>query len=196
MIAVRNRHDYTSASPDPDLRGSEKLAIVVKDIRTEITAGGKYPWFCGYMRSGVGIPYDIRTINDAPFAADVLTALTAAFKKCGFEVMAFTASKSESRGEVVDQLGKSGADKILFITLEVWRTDTYINVDLYCDVTVEVLNGKGEMLAENRVVANRENLGGSFWNPPKHARKAAPLAFKNKMEILFGNDSVKAALNG
>jgi hypothetical protein len=74
-------------------------------------------------------------------------------------------------------------------------SDTYMNVGLSFDVTLAILDRAGTQLAEKRLTGH-DNLGGSFWNPPAHARAAVPRAFKAKIEELLNDAAVAAALRG
>ena len=51
----------------------------------------------------------------------------------------------------------------------------------------------GATLAEKRI-QGRDDLGGSFWNPPSHAKGAVPLAFKAKLEEVLNDPAIGSAL--
>jgi hypothetical protein len=49
------------------------------------------------------------------------------------------------------------------------------------------------VVGESRV-KGEDNLGGDFVNPPGHAKKVVPAAFKAKLEQLLGDPAVALAL--
>jgi hypothetical protein len=100
-----------------------------------------------------------------------------------------------SVSQVRDRLTALETERALLLTLHEWKSDTYMNVGLTYDVTLAVLERAGIVLAERRL-SGRDNLGGSFWNPPAHARDAVPRAFKAKIEELLNDAAVVAALRG
>jgi hypothetical protein len=83
----------------------------------------------------------------------------------------------------------------LLLTLTEWKSDTFMNVALIYDVTLVVVDRGGTVLAEKRL-QGRDNLEGSAWNSPSHARQAVPQAFKEKLQQLLDDDTVAAALGG
>src|SRR5207245_797055 len=64
-----------------------------------------------------------------------------------------------------------------------WKADRMQNTALIYAVTLRVLDMDGRVLAEKNLIG-RDNLGGSFWNPPAHAKTAIPAAFKANLEAL------------
>ena len=193
MFAFSNRHAYHDTVVSLPYTGNSRVAISVHDRRHYVTDGSKHPNFVGSMRSGVGIPYDISTKTKLALAEDMLGSLAASFGRKGFQVEKANASHTESPETVLGRLHGQSADRKIIMTLYEWKTDTYMNADLFCFVTLQVFDAGNNLLGESSIKAEREGYGGSFWNPVKHARRVAPKAFKLKMDALFGHENIRKA---
>jgi hypothetical protein len=84
--------------------------------------------------------------------------------------------------------------RLLLLTLNEWQSDTYTNTGLSYDVKLEVLDSNGYKLTE-KVIKGDDNLGGSAWNPPSHAREVIPKAFKEKLEALLNSEEILKTLH-
>lgn len=51
----------------------------------------------------------------------------------------------------------------------------------------------GDIIAQNSINGS-DDLGGSVMNPPAHAKKVIPLAFKEKIESLLNHKDISEAL--
>jgi hypothetical protein len=89
--------------------------------------------------------------------------------------------------------GETRSERVALVLIQEWKSDTYQNTALSYDVTLQVYDEAGKKLAENRI-SGRDDLGGSAWNPPSHARTAIPAAYKKKLEDLFAADAVVESL--
>ncbi|WP_313055867.1 hypothetical protein [Pseudomonas lopnurensis] len=83
---------------------------------------------------------------------------------------------------------------MLLLNFTEWKADTYNNTALLYDVKAYVCDAQGQVIAEG-VITGRDNLGGSAFNPPGHAKSAVPQAFKRKLEELLNSDQVAGVLN-
>jgi hypothetical protein len=45
------------------------------------------------------------------------------------------------------------------------------------------------------VIKGSDDLKGSFWDPPAHAKEAVPIAFREKIEKLLNSTEIEAALH-
>ena len=90
-------------------------------------------------------------------------------------------------------LVQAGKDRALLITLNEWKSDTFMNTALIYDVTARVLDRSGRTLADSKI-SGRDDLSGSGLNPPAHAKSAVPVAFRAKFEQLLNDPKIAAAL--
>lgn len=191
--AVGNRYAYSTVVLEPTLAGSGRVSVATQDRREYVLSGDKDPQFVGLQRGGYGNPFDVRTSDDRPLADDMTTAIVAAMAQRGFQPVPIFVVPAADAAQVRQALFKDGGARALLLTLREWKSDTFMNVGLPYDVTLVVMDKTGAVLAEKRL-QGRDNLGGSFWDPPSHARKAVPLAFKAKLEELLSDPAIARAL--
>lgn len=191
--AVGNRYAYNTVVLEPTLEGTGRVSVATQDRREYVLSGNKYPQFVGLQRGGYGNPFDVMTSDGRPLADNMTTAIVAAMAQRGFQPIAVFVAPSADAAEVRQSLFKDGADRAMLLTLREWKSDTFTNVGLPYDITLVVMDKSGTVLAEKRL-QGRDNLGGSFWNPPSHAQKAVPLAFKAKLEEILSDPAIAAAM--
>lgn len=195
MFAFGNKHPYNEVSIGCKINSSKSIAIAVHDQRSYVMDSGKTPDYCGNMRSGVGIPYDIHTKSGIPVAAEMENIICNAMIKNGNTVQKVATSHAQKTEQVIENLKITNADRLIYIKMLEWKTDTYMKADLYCLMQLFAYNSTGELIAETTVKASREAFGGSFWNPKKAARKGALKALKLKLEALINDDTIIKTLN-
>ncbi len=193
MFAFGNKHPYHEAEVTTPLKSSRPIALAVHDQRHYVVDGSKSGTFCGSLRSGVGIPYDISTKSGKTLAEDILEVTGKAIEKNGNKLVKVVTRSGLIKDAVIAELVKTQAPRALYVDILEWKTDTYVKADLYCLINLQVLDNDGNVLAENSVKASREPFGGSFWNPKKAAKKGALKALKIKMEELLNHPDILKA---
>jgi hypothetical protein len=113
------------------------------------------------------------TRSGKSLADDFRRAIVSALQNKGVSVTEVEIQPSFSRSRAREALVRTGAEKLILLTLREWKSDTYNRTALTYDVELTVLDSVGSMLAKT-TLKGRDNLGGSFWNPPDHARDAIP----------------------
>jgi hypothetical protein len=189
MFAFKNKHQYNDIDFNLAVLGSNsKIAIAVHDQREDVKTG-KPVSFVGYMRSGVGIPYPITTESGNALAVDITNDLVKSFSKHGFSAVSVITSHTETHEQVIEKLKATASDKTVILHLETWNSDCYQMVWLNYKMVLQVYDGSGKFLGQ-KMLEGTQDLGGSMWNPPKHAKKVIPPAFKQKMEELFNSPEI------
>jgi hypothetical protein len=79
------------------------------------------------------------------------------------------------------------------VSVAVFWADTYNYVSLAYDITLTVIDGEGKVLAQSRA-QDEEQLGGSLWDPPSHAKKVVPKAYARILGALLADPQIKGAL--
>ncbi len=194
MFAFGNKHPYHEVVLSTPIKSSSSIAIAVHDQRHYVVDASKSATFCGSMRSGVGIPYDITTKSDKPVADDMLDIIYHALAKNGNNVIKVATRSGLHKKDILGLLSESKAQKQVYICIHEWKTDTYMKADLYCYLTLDVYDQNGIILVENDVKASAESYGGSFWNPKKAARLGALKAVKLKLDLLLNTEKVVKAI--
>ena len=165
---------------------SQPIALAVHDRRPYVVSGGKQESFVGLRRGGFGNPFDMHTTGRIPFSDDFRETLAAPLKRKGYQITAVRLSPSDSANSVRRKIAAAGAKKTILVTLGEWKTDILHNTDLHYDVTLAVLNEKGEPMATS-AIRGVDQLGPT-------GREGLERAFQRKFEELFEDEKVAGAL--
>ncbi len=187
--AVGNKHNYADVIADIKESGSSSISVATHDQRPYIVDGQKRPQFVGLQRGGFGNPFNVSTENNKPLAENITDVITASLAKKGFHAVPVAVSSSDNAEAVLEKSKAAGTDRSIIVTLREWKADTYGNVALIYDVGMSIYSKEGQRLGEKNI-KGRDNLGGSSWNPPAHAKEAVPAAYKLKLEELLNSPEI------
>jgi len=190
--AVGNKHSYSVARPELAPQGTRAVAVAAQDARSYVVSGEKTPDYVGTQRGGFGNPFNVLTQSGKPLAEDLASTVSESLARKGFKSTTVKVSVSGTPN-IRALAGEAKSERVALVLIQEWKSDTYQNTSLSYDVTVQVYDAAGKKLAENRI-SGRDDLGGSAWNPPSHARSAIPAAYKKKLEDLFSADAVVKSL--
>ena len=187
--AVGRSYNFSDAAinmPGPAASASSTIAIAVQDKRAYVISGGKPEHFVGLMRGGYGNPFDVNTQSGGPLAVEMRDSLAKSLKGKGYTVTPVALPPSESASAARRKLGESGSRRIALVTLNEWKSDMMLNTDLHFDVTLAILNQKGDQLATNSV-KGKDSLG-------RAGAEGVTGAFARKLEALFNDEKITAAM--
>jgi hypothetical protein len=188
--AFGRTYSYTDAPVAMQgISSSGTVAVGVHDARPYVTSGSKPERFVGLMRGGFGNPFDVNTQSGSPLALEMRDALTSALKGKGINVSPMVIKYSDSAGNAKRALLASNTRRAVLLTLSEWKSDTMMNTALHYDVTLAVMDEKGELLASNKL-KGVDNLGGLGLSPGS----GVSASFVRKVETLFEDEKVIAAL--
>lgn len=190
--AIGNQHQYAGVVPNVSPQTSRSLAIAVQDRRPYVVDGSKSEDFVGVQRGGFGNPFDVTTTTDGPLAIDMRDSVAASFKNKGVDVAPVAVKPSQPFSDVAQALIRAGKERALLITLNEWKSDTYLNTALLYDASAQVLDSSGRVLATSQI-RGRDDLSGGVISSA-HAKSAVPIAFRAKFEQLLNDPQVAAAL--
>jgi hypothetical protein len=193
MWALGNRHQYHDIDLNFTVSGSSNIVLAVHDMRTEVLTTNKTPDFVGYMRSGVGIPYNIGTKSKRPLADDIAEDVSKALTKKGFRVTVVQSPPSETHEQLVIRLKAMNAGMPVVMQLTEWHSDSYQAVWYNFNIAMQVYDAEGKFLGQKQL-QGKETVGTTMWNPVKLAKKRMPEAFKARMEDLFNSPEITAVL--
>ena len=192
--AIGVQHRYDAFDAKFDVATKSRIAVGVLDLRTYIVSGDKEPNFVGLQRGGFGNPFDVTTASGKSLAEDFANTIVETFEKNEIEATRVPLDVHKKISEGRRALLDADADRYVMLILHEWKSDTYQNVGLRYNVTLNVYGKDGSELAEKTLSGN-DNLGGSAWNPPAHSRTAVPNAYRKKLEQLFNDRTVIASLD-
>jgi hypothetical protein len=191
--AVGNKYSYRDVVASLPATNGGSVAVATHDQREYILSGSKQPNFVGIQRGGFGNPFDVTNRHNEPLSTSYSAAACNSLKASGTSCSVVETIPLEQSNSVVQKLTRSGQDMGLLFTLREWKTDALLSTALIYDVTLSVISRDGTVLA-TKAINGRDNLDGSFWNGPRHARKATPVAFKSKLEALLGSREIQGVL--
>ena len=192
--AVGNKHRYHDVIANVNVSDSIGAGIATHDQREYVISGKKNPNFVGLSRGGYGNTFDVGTVSGRNLADDMTEAITSSLSKKGYKAIPVIVSYSDDQNAVLEKLKATEARRLILLTLHEWKSDTYTNTALIFNLTLKVFDQSGQVLADKQI-QGRDNLKGSVMNPPKHAKKVVPIAFRQKIEELFNDPAVEKNLH-
>lgn len=193
MLATGNRHPYDTIDLNLKATGNKSILLAVHDQRNEMLTTGKTPDFVGYMRSGFGIPFAIGTKSGNALADDIALVVSKGLTKKGFSVKIIPALSTETHEQVVAKMQADKSGKPVILHLSTWHSDCYQVVWYYYNLVLQIYDDNGKFVGQ-KIIEGKESLGGSFWNPPRKARKVLPPALKKRLEEIFNDDEMVTAI--
>jgi hypothetical protein len=187
-------YDYRAVVADIGFSGTASVSVAVHDQRAYVLSGDKRPDYVGLVRGGFGNPFFRSTLSGRPLADDMTAVIATSLAKRGYKTVSVNVSHSDRAAAVLDALKAVGTDRMLLLRVNEWKSDLnpYNDVTLFYSMQLALYDHDGKILAEKKI-EGRESLGGDVWGPAAYARKAAPEAFKKKIEeLLSGPDIAKA----
>ncbi len=191
--AVGNRHHYQDVLADIQYSGNIAVTVGTQDARPYVISGNKPPSFVGLSRGGFGNTFDINTESGRPLADDVGQDIIRSLAQKGFKTVIVELRPQDDDTGAFAKLSATKSPRLLFMKITEWKSDTYQNTALIYNVDLRVMDESGKILAE-KFLEGRDNLKGSVMNPPAHAKKAVPIALKQKLEELLNDPGVQKAL--
>lgn len=174
---------YNTTVPDIEPQGTLSVAVGTSDQRPYIVSGDKTPTFVGLMRGGYGNPFNVNTVSGAPLADDINASLSSALSARGFTASSVSIASSDSTRAAKEKLVAKGAERSVFVVLNEWKSDTFMNTSLLFDVVIRVFDGGGNELGSADFKGN-DNIG----------RGVILDAYKRKMESWFSDPRIVKAL--
>ncbi len=188
--AVGQKFQYSDVSmPLTRIASSGPVGVGVHDVRAYVISGSKPESFVGLLRGGFGNPFDVTTESGKPMATDMRDALVKAMQNKGLTVAPVTISPRDSASKAKGTLMSTNARRLVLVTISEWKSDTMMSTALIFDVTLAVLDAKGEQLAVSRI-NGKDNLGHLGMTP--HAGVSA--GFARKFDAMFDDEKIIAAL--
>jgi hypothetical protein len=186
-------HAYHDAAVPLTHSGTARVAVVTYDQRPYVQSGEKEADFVGLSRAGFGNTFDIRTESGHDLAFDFTKSACLSLAAKGYRTAPVHVEATEAPDVVLSKLAAARGERAVIIAIHEWKSDTYNRTGLSYHVTIKVLDQQMAILGQARL-EGRDNLGGSFWNPPAHAEEAVPDAFALKLQWLLNHPEVAAAL--
>ena len=124
--AIGVKHDYAYPDANWDVSTDKTVAVAVQDRRSYIVDNGKTPDFVGLSRGGFGNPFDVVTASGNALSADMTTAIVGGLKARNIRAQPVAVPPGHTPAQTKEALMGSGAARALLITLQEWKTDTFV----------------------------------------------------------------------
>ena len=174
-------------------QGTTTIALAAHDYRPYVFNGEKSPTYVGTQRGGFGNPFDVTTESGAPLALEFASVLRHGLSERGYKVTSVVVRSRRTREQAITALAQTKATRLILLTVNEWATDTYNSTDLSYDLTLEVLDSSGQVLARS-AISGEDRLGMSLFNPQGEAQKGAPEALRAKLGALINHPKMASAL--
>jgi hypothetical protein len=172
---------------------NQKVSIATWDQREQIVSGSRKPDFVGYTRSGAGIAYPMGTTSGKSFADIMSTNISSSFSSKGSPTSVIITNTNEPESTIIDDLKKSGNNRLILINCKQFHTDGYGATSLLYNLIINIYSGNGTIIKQ-KTFSGKRPLGGSVaWGPGKY-QQYMPEAFKNLIEEIFNDTEITAAL--
>jgi len=172
---------YSNTTADVDAAGNKTVGVATLDQRPYVLSGNKKPSFVGLSRGGYGNPFDVETPKGAPLADEISESVSRSLAERGFKSSVVKVTPSQSRRAALEALTKTGAERLVLISLKEWKSDKFWRTSLIQDVSVQVMDAGGTELAKANFTSD-EVVGD------------VPMAFRSKIEAWFADPKIVEAL--
>ena len=197
-MTLQGRIDYAAQTPHiPTVGAGKSIALGVQDVRPYVLSGERPASFVASTRNGFGATVAfLTTRSEKPLANDLVDAISRSLEENGAHVTGTVLNSTQTSDKAFEALSKSGADKVLSITVREWRTDLYPYRDplIYLDISAQVFDKSGKLLGENTVTANSEFVKLLLGQDGQYGDGGVGQAYQDKLRALLTAPQIMAAL--
>ncbi|HHM04304.1 MAG TPA: hypothetical protein ENJ19_00995, partial [Gammaproteobacteria bacterium] len=160
--AVGNKYNYSAGDLNLPVKttATKGLVLKVEDRRPYVVNGDKKPQFVGIQRGGLGVPFDVTTVSGEPLVSDMATSIKKGLEQSGYHVTVVPDASDLS--SLLLAVRDGGAFRLLWLKVDEWKSDIYMDIGLSYDLLLEVYDATGKKLAESRIHSkDSESVGGA-----------------------------------
>jgi len=145
--AVNRTENYIYAWPNITYTSSRHILIGIIDKRPYVVSGKVKPTYVGLMRGGFGNPWYMYTESGESLADDLSKAIVSGFKNAGINADYIKLWFDMEQQEINSFLVSKQSQKKVLIRINEWKSDTYARTKFIFDLTVEVYDKNGKVIA-------------------------------------------------
>ena len=180
--------ESSSARPTPG--PTAPLLVAVIDARPYVASGDEAPSFIGTERGRWGQVQAVETASGRPLAEDIAEGLLPLLAARGLEARVLPLKRGAGVDEAVAAFRATGAERLLLIRVEDWRSDAYTRVTIRWALEAIVFDRSGTYLGRRRIVGS-EAVGETSIDDP---RGAGQEALARKLVRLLDDPAIAVAL--
>lgn len=190
VVGNKYAFDYKPSTMPNVGSGATVVLMQPADLRPYIVAGEEPKTFVGEMRNGYGMPFNVTTADERPFAEVVEEIIARDLTAAGFNVVRGGAGQPD---QIPAALSAKNARRGLYIAIRELNANTFTNIDVEWDLDAAVYDRSGKVVHTNKV-KGKETLAGSLMNPVKASKQKVPEFIYQKVHELIAG--VTSALSG
>lgn len=201
QCAVNMKVSYNTIKTDIPTNSELSYSIATHDQRIEVLDKSRDEKMVGYFRSGTAIAYPLGTASDQNFSDDFSSVIKTSMGQSINKVQIIKTNYSDTKQNILSKLKENQSDRLLLITVKVWRTDSkpdgllYYGTEVIWDLTLEIFNKEGVLLASNHTEGFEPNTEKQMSGSIEKIQKKVNVKFKEKIDILFNNPEIQKSLN-
>jgi len=152
------RYSLTLSQPKTDFKQPGKVLIVTQDKRPFVINGEKKPAYMGRWFAGNGIPVTVRTRSGKSVAEEIGKKIENSLTENGFFVRLSTVSSKDNFTISDPKLILSEYDRVMFFAVDMFKTESFAEVDLQWGFHLKMYDDKGLLLAQAESTGVQEGL--------------------------------------
>ena len=137
--------------------------------------------------------YDIGTLSQKPLSDDFTYCISEALNDAGFSIINNFNQAQAKLSYIKAETTSSEVDKIIYLAINEWITDTYDATGLYYNVNIKIFDGKNVLLL-TKDIKGEDNLGGSGGMTTRFIYESVPAATENILSKMLNATDIQAAL--
>lgn len=146
-IDMSGSYDLSALQFDVTLRSQRAVAVAVVEARPYVQGGEESDTFLGTERGRWGGEKAMGTASDKPLAEELTDAISRALNWRGVHLVALPPEVLQDEAATRAAFAASGAERLLILRLQDWRTDIYTRVQLRWRVEAAVIDPAGNEMA-------------------------------------------------
>jgi hypothetical protein len=197
---VNRKVAYHTVKTDIAASPAQSYTIATHDQRLPVTDQSQKETLVGYFRSTVAIAYPISTQSGNNFSDDFSLIIKNSMNVAGGKAQILTTRYNESKDIILKKMNITQSDRLILFTVNNWLTDSKpigmeYGTEVIWDMTVEIFNKNGELLATNKTAGFDPKLDLSAAGSVKKIQKIVDVKLKEKIDILMNTPEIQKALN-
>ena len=178
-FASPTTHPYHLAHPFVDQGRAASIAVAVTDRRPY----GRRPDFVGALHPG---RQQVTTASGQPLAVDFAVSIRRGLEAAGYRVALVRVMENARPETVASALVKAGGERLMAVQIDGWKYDSHFHGKLAYDVTLRVLDPRGQELGR-AVVSGLDVL-------PGDPAAKIPTVYLEKLEQLLNAPAIKRGM--
>lgn len=192
--AVGQKINYSSVKMDLFQVESNSIDLLLLDHRETVVDGSRKPSFCGYMRTGTGIAYQVHTVTKKSFLEEIGENIVSSLNKFNTNANLIYASSQSSEAEAKQNIFLGNGEKKMLFIFEEFHTDGYGIQFLHYKFELFIFDSDTKLVYYKKY-NDKEKLGGNVAFGAGGYKRYMPEKVMSFFENLFIDPEILTILN-